>query len=411
MGTTLNGWYYPQYVTGNSGNCVVNQRSEIYGSLGTGGSKTVIVPSTENVNFTYNSTGIGGGVTINVNGGTLTMAGAVGDNGLWNDPLAAAQASHTSDAQTATFAADTIKVYNGGSYTSGGLTPAFSSGANGNPGIFIQGNATVNLTGAYNTGSNNSSNYYGGGFLTIQGYNAASSLKMNGIEFEPANQTANVSGPGTLNVILDSTNGHGTSNNFDTIQDSGYLNIPGTAGSAKPSVVPANFNLTLSGFTPQAGDAFQIISAASLSTGTVSNGFNGGTTTQAGDGVIGGMAPITINGTSTSWNTPFTVAGSTAQFEFEQSYGYSGTLGSGTQPGVWLDVVSASHAGHRGLDGQRRHQHQLVHDGQLDFGRGARLDDAGPLRHGQLPGRPSRQCDHHGHPGRHGGDAECHHDQ
>ncbi len=340
VGTTLNGWYYPAYTTGNGGACVVNQRSQIYGSLGSGGSKLAIVPSTENINFTYSGVGIGGGVTIDVNGGTLTMNGAPADNGLWNDPLAAAQASATSDGQKITspgFLPSTIEVTNGGSFTVGGISNAFSSGANGNLGVYINGNATVNVTGAYNTGSNNTSNYYGGGFLTVQGYNAASSLTIQDLELEPANQTANVSGPGTLNIILDGSNGHGTSNNFNTVSVPGYLNIPNATGGSHPAV-PVNVTLVLSGYSPQAGDWFQILNAPFLHTGTVTNGYNAGTLTQAGDGIIGGLAPITINGTSTSWNTPFTVG--TGTFELEQSYLYNGTLGSGTSPGVWLEVVS-----------------------------------------------------------------------
>lgn len=153
----------------------------------------------------------------------------------------------------------------------------------------------------------------------------------------PANQTANVSGPGTLNIILDGSNGHGTSNNFNTVSVPGYLNIPNATGGSHPAV-PVNVTLVLSGYSPQAGDWFQILNAPFLHTGTVTNGYNAGTLTQAGDGIIGGLAPITINGTSTSWNTPFTVG--TGTFELEQSYLYNGTLGSGTSPGVWLEVVS-----------------------------------------------------------------------
>ena len=332
-----NGYVHPLFVTGNGGNNVVSQRVAIYGSTAPGGSKTVNVPAGESFAFTSGSlaNAVGGGVTVNVNGGTLGFSGesglngsfAVGDNGLVTDPFL-----WSSNNQTNSFISwpynqpSTIKVSNGGTFIASSLGNSYGNGTNGNLGVYIQGEANVNISGFYGTGSNNTSNLYGGGFLTIEGYDPASSLTINQLEFQPANSTPGVSGPGTLNVILDSSNGHGASNNFDTVSVPTWLAITNSSGGAQPTV-PVAVNLVLSGYTPQAGDWFDIINAPDLETGIVSNDY--------GEVSPGALGSININGTGATWDQDFTVSGCPGStFRFEQSYN--------GQSGVWLEVVSVT---------------------------------------------------------------------
>ena len=403
---------------------VLGQRAYIDGSDAPGGSKTVNVPAGESFTFSYYSTlAIGGGVTVNVSGGTLAGTQTVYDNGCWNDALEqnnrkAFGASDVNDGTTVNGSGQTsqtfgysynymysntpfngnpllppallpatIHVSNGGSFSASAFQnniPNFSGSntsiqlasgqqqANSDLGVFADGYATVSISGTYNAGYDTANGFTsGGGFLTVKGYDSRSSINIGTLELLPSPPNTSYGAlPGTLSVVLDGSNAGG---NFDTVQ-AGTLEVAnlGTtvAGGAGVSTVPVAFNLSLAGYAPHAGDWFQIISATTLENG-------------ASSGTLGG---INVNGTSTSWNTPFSLNGAT--FQFEQSYN-----NSGLQPGVWLEVVSTPIYGVWSGGGGNS---SWSTSGNWRRGGRARHDDAG-RRHGRLPGR------RHGrfrHPGR-----------
>ena len=110
----------------------LNARCEIDGSSQPGGSKTINVPSGSNVFFGYNGDQIDGGVTINIDGGSMTMSGNVEDNAYYCDALlmnnlraAGTQTQLWSGSGYKFFlnssnVPSTIQVSNGGSFTLNG---------------------------------------------------------------------------------------------------------------------------------------------------------------------------------------------------------------------------------------------------------------------------------------------------
>jgi len=249
-----------------------------------------------------------GGTVIDVHGTGSFSINTINTNGygyLWNGT------AFTLDTAAHAGLRSMIKVRDGGSATINGNWVAGTvqgSTKSGNSGLYIAGRATVRVNGLYHIGSEATSAPAaggGGGFLKLEGYDAASSIIMNSMRFAtgtPGNGTTNfASGPADLDVVLTSANAGG---GFDTVS-TGSLWIEALglhAGTAIP-----RFNLSLAGYTPHAGDMFSIITATSMVT----------------DGVGGNGA------FNKGWDTTFIVGG--AQFQLHNSL-------NGT-PGVYLQVL------------------------------------------------------------------------
>ena len=369
------------------------------------------------INFGAGTSGdIDGDAHVYINGGTLTCGPLTsnGAYGAWLPPFG----SYTSGYMWK----NTIDVLNSGVMTGGSVGGFFQGGSPsvGDITLGVHDTATVTLAaytaghtaGSYGgggtAGAGNTNNGLGGGGLTLEG--AGGTVNISHVYLLPSNASNNGGRSAfcqgaALNVMLDSTclSSAGTVS-FNTV-NAASLELDPTYAAGTIYNSPVNLQVTMEGCTPKANDVIPVIA--------VSGGTAGLSQYTGSAYTTGGLGTPTFNGQTVAWGSPFGV-GTLNPITLTYPYtmeAFQQNPDNPSQYGVYLEVVSACHADQRRLDGQWRDQHQLGHDGQLDFGRGARLDDAGPLRHGRLPGRPVRHRDHHGHPGRHGGDAECHHDQ
>ena len=212
----------------------------------------------------------------------------------------------------------TIRVSNGGTFNLNGnfyntaVVSGYSAAGQydygfGDAGVDVHDYAKVNVTGSWQCGQVPGGRNGNGGFLTVQGYNASSSVNLPTLWMQPAATSAS---PSVFNVILDSTN---TGGKFNTVQSNTKLELDSPSGAYSQ---PVRFNLVLSGYEPLVGDWFQIVNTPNLYDGSIS----------------GSLGTISVNGQNVSWNTPFIPSGSMAEFEFTQSHD--------SQSGVWLEVTS-----------------------------------------------------------------------
>jgi len=284
--------------------------------------KATAVASTQTVNIgdgatytrTYSDFELDSGMTLNVfNGSTLVCAGGISGNGLGTDSLQdsidGVRTSESNSLQT------NLHIYGGGTVTlpgsfTGGTNTTLSGGDTtgrrlvGNIGFFVEGAAHVSIGGSYTIGDVSGGGTGGGGHYTVKGYDVSTTATVGGnMVLMPAlkgavtgGNAADASNPARIEIILDASNNGG---HIDTLVVSGALDIENTTAT---KTAPVEINVSLAGYTPHAGQIFQVISAGSLT---------------------GGQA------IDKGWDTAFTVSGT--QFKLHNT----GANGAG----VYLEVV------------------------------------------------------------------------
>lgn len=276
---------------------------------------------------------IGGDMTVDINGGTLTC-GKLTDNGTygaWLPPFN----SYTSGYMWP----NKIRVSNGGTFRAANVNGFEQGGtqAAGNITLEIRRAATVDLDlytaghtlsagGLAGVSSSYGTNGRGGGGLTLEGAGGTitiDTLNLLPSAFAPAASRYYYNGGAVLRAVLDGTV---SSRAFNTVQ-ANVLEIDPARGLLGS---PVNVEIAFSGYTPQVGDVIPLVTATTI------QHFNGTTL------VTGSLGQLAVNGVELPWS-PSTEGGQEVGFDVN---GYTLRLldhdpANATSLGLFAQVVSA----------------------------------------------------------------------